>query len=210
MDVQVSDYTVTVDSDGVEWAWKVQTGRHLLPGVSRRITDVENDARSAIIATEPSHRFTGLAVDVEFARTYEFNGQPPAIVCDIDGTLALHTNRGPYDFDKVETDTEYKQVVYALDLFRRDGQRIILLSGRQEEYRPHTERWLKKFQVPYDELHMRPGGDRRGDDIVKLELFDKHVRDLWHPHLVLDDRDRCVYLWRKLGLACFQVADGAF
>ncbi len=205
----MSDYTIIAAPGSETWVWGVaNTGMF---GESRTIADVEDDARRDILKNAgPDHKYAGFSTDMVLERPYEFNGQDPAIICDIDGTLALHTSRGPYDFDKVETDTEYKQVIYALDLLYRDGQHIILLSGRQEEYRPHTERWLEKFLVPYHELHMRAEGDRRADDLVKVELFNKHVRDKWHPHLVLDDRDRCVYLWRKLGLKCWQVADGDF
>lgn len=206
----MNDYTVTVDSDGVEWAWKVVTERWTLPGVSRRITDVESDARSAIIAAHPERRFTGFTVGVEFARPYVLKpGLPRAIICDIDGTLALHNSRGPFDFDKVETDDVNEPVALALTYLSDIGD-VILLSGRQEEYRPHTERWLANHQVFYNNLFMRPEGDRRSDDVVKLDLFDKYVRDNYLPWLVLDDRDRCVYLWRKLGLACWQVNFGDF
>lgn len=207
----MSDYTVTVNSDGVEWAWTVSAPGWARPGVSRRITDVESDARSTIIAERPEQRFTGFTVDVEFARPYVPKpGLPRAIICDIDGTLALHNSRGPFDFEKVETDDLNLMVDDVLDLLGAAGHRIILLSGRQEEYRPHTERWLEKHVVSCDELLMRPIGDRRSDDVVKLELFDKHIRDRYWSRLVIDDRDRCVYLWRKLGLACWQVNFGDF
>jgi hypothetical protein len=60
------------------------------------------------------------------------------------------------------------------------------------------------------ELHMRPAGDVRNDAIVKLELFDQHVRDRYRVAYVLDDRDRVVRAWRSIGLTVLQVADGDF
>lgn len=135
---------------------------------------------------------------------------PPAVLCDIDGTLALHHERGPYDFEACGTDRLNDSVAHALDAFHRCGMRILLLSGRQEEYREHTERWLAAMYVPYDALWMRPLGDRRSDDVVKAELFDQHVRDSYWVRTVLDDRDRVVALWRRMGLPCWQVNYGDF
>jgi predicted kinase len=135
---------------------------------------------------------------------------PAAVMCDIDGTLALHTDRGPYDFDRCMSDGLNLPVFEALTMYRNSGHAIVLLSGRQEEYRRHTEQWLAEFKVPYDELWMRGVGDRRRDDIVKAELFDAHVRDRFNVRVSLDDRDRVVRLWRRLGLPTWQVNYGDF
>jgi predicted kinase len=133
-----------------------------------------------------------------------------AVLCDIDGTLAIHAGRGPYDLAKCETDLLNEEVARILAICDRADDYVILLSGRQSEYREHTERWLAKHQVPYDELWMRAADDRRGDDIVKAELFDEHVRHRFKVRFVLDDRDRVVALWRRMGLKCWQVNYGAF
>ncbi|MFJ3840915.1 RNA ligase [Streptomyces sp. NPDC090054] len=136
---------------------------------------------------------------------------PPAVMCDIDGTLALLGNRGPYDFSRCELDLLNESVRHALDAFRRaDGDTIVLLSGRGEEHRPQTESWLRSHRVPYDELWMRAAGDTRRDDVVKAELFDAHVRDRFAVRLSLDDRDRVVAIWRRMGLPTWQVNYGDF
>lgn len=141
---------------------------------------------------------------------------PRAIVCDLDGTAALHVARGPYQFDLCETDKPNTPVVEALWDFWWRGYRVILLSGRPEaddqgyDVRAATVRWLNEHDVHYTELHMRPAGDKRGDDVVKAELFDKHVRDRFDVRFVLDDRDRVVALWRRMGLSCWQVNYGDF
>ncbi|MFJ1650061.1 AAA family ATPase [Streptomyces sp. NPDC088337] len=136
---------------------------------------------------------------------------PSAVMCDIDGTLALHNGRGPYDFARCVEDTLNEPVLRALWSFRLvNDDRIVLLSGRQEEYRPHTEQWLAQHRVPYDELWMRAAGDRRRDDIVKAELFDQHVRRRYAVRVSLDDRDRVVALWRRMGIPTWQVNYGNF
>jgi hypothetical protein len=210
MEDHVSDYTVNVRSDGHAWVWQVEglVRRATLVGSSRRITDVEGDARDLIAQQSPMQRYTDFTIDVQLDNPYVRNLRfPAAVVCDIDGTLALHTNRGPFEMDKLDTDECNPSVASFLD--RYEGK-AILLSGRQEEYRPQTELWLEKYLISHSHLYMRAEGDYRSDDIVKLDLFDTYIRDKFNVTHVLDDRDRCVYLWRKLGLSCWQVAPGNF
>ncbi|MFD3807823.1 AAA family ATPase [Streptomyces sp. NPDC058611] len=136
---------------------------------------------------------------------------PSAVMCDIDGTLALTGDRGPYDFSRCELDLLNESVKHALDAFRRaDGDTIVLLSGRSEEHRTQTESWLRRHEVPYDELWMRAAGDGRRDDVVKAELFDAHVRHRYAVRVSLDDRDRVVAVWRRMGLPTWQVNYGDF
>ncbi|MFF7881027.1 AAA family ATPase [Streptomyces sp. NPDC020794] len=138
-------------------------------------------------------------------------GLPSAIMCDIDGTLALMGDRGPYDFARCGEDALNESVRRALVSFRlANNDEIVLLSGRGEEFREQTEAWLGRHSVPYDELWMRPVGDTRRDDIVKAELFNEHVRDRFHVRVSLDDRDRVVALWRRMGLPTWQVNYGNF
>ncbi|MER7819563.1 AAA family ATPase [Streptomyces sp. NPDC096153] len=136
---------------------------------------------------------------------------PAAVMCDIDGTLALRGDRGPYDFTRCEEDLLNVSVRNALASFRRaDGDVIVLLSGRGEEHRERTEAWLERHDVPYDELWMRAAGDPRRDDVVKAELFDRHVRSRFAVRVSLDDRDRVVAVWRRMGLPTWQVNYGSF
>ncbi|MEU2261539.1 AAA family ATPase [Streptomyces sp. NPDC019645] len=138
-------------------------------------------------------------------------GLPAAVMCDIDGTLALRGDRGPYDFTRCEEDLLNVSVRDALGAFRRaDGDVIVLLSGRGEEHRERTEAWLERHDVPYDELWMRAAGDPRRDDVVKAELFDRHVRSRFAVRVSLDDRDRVVAVWRRMGLPTWQVNYGSF
>jgi predicted kinase len=141
---------------------------------------------------------------------------PRTVVCDLDGTLFLHVARGPYEFHKCESDQVNAPVLEALQTYWDAGYRIVLLSGRPEaddegrDIRERTIRALRRADAPYHELHMRAAGDKRGDDVVKAELFDRHVRHRFNVRMVLDDRDRVVTLWRRMGLSCWQVAPGDF
>ncbi|MFE3179293.1 AAA family ATPase [Streptomyces violascens] len=136
---------------------------------------------------------------------------PSAVMCDIDGTLAINLNRNPYDFTRCEQDGLNGSVRDALTGFRQaHGDKIVLLSGRGEEFRPQTQAWLAAHDVPYDELWMRSAGDGRRDDLVKAELFDAHVRHRFNVRVSLDDRDRVVAIWRRMGLPTWQVNYGDF
>ncbi|WP_062214713.1 GntR family transcriptional regulator [Streptomyces sp. NBRC 109706] len=136
---------------------------------------------------------------------------PPVVLCDIDGTLALHHDRAPFEFARCDTDRLNHPVRDTLVAWRHTyGAGIVLLSGRPDTWRTETEAWLYSNGVPHDELWMRPADDYRRDDILKAELFDAQVRGRYNVRLVLDDRDRVVALWRRLGLPTWQVNYGTF
>jgi len=136
---------------------------------------------------------------------------PFSVVCDLDGTLALHIKRGPYETAKLETDALNISVFETLFHYYMQGAKIILLSGRDEgECRESTIRWLKAHKVNYHHLFMRPEGDKRPDYVVKYELFKEYVEPNFWVNLCMDDRDQCVALWRQFGLSTHQVNYGNF
>lgn len=133
-----------------------------------------------------------------------------AIIVDIDGTLAKMKDRSPYDWNRVGEDDPVQAVISAVQSAAYDNV-IIIMSGRDESCREITMEWLSSHVgQDWDYLFMRPEGDNRRDDIVKLELFNNNIRDKFHVQYVLDDRDQVVAMWRKLGLVCFQVNYGEF
>ncbi|WP_216080453.1 hypothetical protein, partial [Shigella flexneri] len=78
------------------------------------------------------------------------------------------------------------------------------------KYKDVTTHWLYEHYGILFNLSMRKDGDVREDSIVKLEMFNEHIRDKYYVDFVLDDRNQVVELWRSLGLTCLQVADGCF
>lgn len=137
---------------------------------------------------------------------------PSALIVDVDGTLALNeAGRSPYDYSRVAEDTPNAPVVDVVRSFHDAGDKILVISGRDDECAPQTRGWLELHNVPFDELIMRATGDTRRDSVVKKEIFENHVRDRYNVRFVLDDRTQVVQeCWRPLGLTCFQVADGNF
>ena len=139
-------------------------------------------------------------------------GTPAAVMVDIDGTLAARGDRSPFDWGRVAEDTPVEAVVVAVRAARDAGYRIIFCSGRSDECRRETREWLAKYagHTPSEPLLMRAADDMRKDAVVKLELFDRHVRDSYNVRYVLDDRQQVVDAWRSIGLTVFQVAEGNF
>lgn len=135
-------------------------------------------------------------------------GAPDAIICDIDGTLALFGDANPYDrdFSKDEVNTPVRDILLAFN----NALTIILLSGRDGKHREATEDWLSHWGIPHNELYMRTAGDNRKDFLIKKELYDKHIQGKYNVRFILDDRDQVVELWRSMGLTCLQVAEGDF
>jgi hypothetical protein len=135
---------------------------------------------------------------------------PEAIICDIDGTLALH-NRDPFDFDKLESDVVNPIVARIIQSINFcSGAKILLVTGRENKYVSSTQNWLNKNGIKYDLLLMRATDDTQRDDIVKQEIYEQHIKNRYRILFVLDDRDRVVAFWRSLGVVCLQVADGSF
>ncbi len=136
---------------------------------------------------------------------------PPAIICDLDGTLALMNGRSPFDGKACGSDLLNIPVNDVLKQYREKGCKIILFSGRSIKSIEETKQWLDAHNIEYDQLAMRKEGDVRKDAVVKLDFYNAHVKDKYWVKLVLDDRDQVVDLWRlELGLPCFQVYYGDF
>lgn len=135
-------------------------------------------------------------------------GKPVAIMCDIDGTLAdMGDKRGPYDLN-VEVDTVRSKVAELVDtLWCTDIYTVIIMSGRKEDCRGATDKWLWNNGIGHDHLFMRKSDDNRSDNLIKADLFDEFVRDNYDVQFVIDDRPQVCDMWRRLGLEVFQVAD---
>lgn len=139
------------------------------------------------------------------------DGTPSAIICDLDGTLALFKGlRGPYDYSKCAKDKVNTPILSILRLFAKEGYAIVYCSGREDSCRFQTEDFLGSNGCPKGPLFMRNTGDHRKDYIVKQELFDQHIRNSYNVKFVLDDRTQVVQMWRRMGLTCLQVAEGDF
>ena len=164
------------------------------------------------------------------------------VIFDLDGTLAnidvrrdksLKPN-GKLNWDIfaapdsiMNWDTPNVPVIKMAQLFKKDGFKIVIFSGRNDRGFFATRDWLKIHNVPFALLVMSPDKfqskawpiahgnpatpDMRfmPDEILKKKMLDIFI-DINDVFLVVDDRDKFVKMWRDLGLNTFQVAPGDF
>lgn len=142
------------------------------------------------------------------------------VIFDIDGTLADVDHRRHFveakkkDFDAFYVamiDDTVKDSVRELNHMCKDrGYKIIICTGRPEEYRIITENWLIDNNIAFDELNMRQDDLRFMPDYqVKQRMLDV-ITDKHEIVFSVDDRDQVVEMWRRNGITCFQVAPGNF
>ena len=150
-------------------------------------------------------------------------------IFDIDGTLANATHRlhlilnhtgkkihAPHwnaFLDAAKDDEPIWPMIRLIQELFGNNQ-IVLSTGRREDQREMTIRWLDVAEVPFDTLIMRPVGDFRSDTIVKPERLLAMMGDNVHPLpgviTIFEDRKRVTAAWRKLGYHVCQVAEGDY
>ena len=137
-------------------------------------------------------------------------------IYDLDGTLAIRGERGPYDWDRVGEDMVNKAVQHVVkscygSYYQADcPDQIIFTSGRKEICRDVTDEWLLEHTNISYHLHillLREDDDNRDDVIVKEEMYNKHIKGKYRVRFVVDDRPKVCRMWRSLGLPVFQVGD---
>lgn len=143
--------------------------------------------------------------------SFKDNGKPKAILFDIDGTVS-HTQgkRGMFDWDKVGVDVVDEKVRETLNVYKKAGYKIIMVTGRDGLSKDKTAQWLVDNGIEYDELFTKPENDFRKDSITKTEIYNQKIKNNYNVLACYDDRKQAVDMWRGLGIKCYQVADGDF
>lgn len=137
-------------------------------------------------------------------------------IVDIDGTVAYRNpnldggERSPFDYNLVHTDLPNLDVIQVIKSLWESGSKLVFVTGRDDICFNQTYRWLVEHCPPFVKLYMRKNGDMRPDEVVKREIYDKHIKFDYNVVGVFDDRNKVVKMWRELGLTCFQVAEGDF
>lgn len=145
-----------------------------------------------------------------------------AYIFDIDGTLAdlshrlhfIQQDKPDWDafFAAVEGDTVIEHIAgLARIIYGSKPEMVVLfVSGRSDQCRTGTLRWLDRHDLECDGLYMRKVGDHRPDNIIKKESLVRIRADGYEPVMAFDDRDQVVKMWRDSGVPCAQVAPGDF
>lgn len=149
------------------------------------------------------------------------------VIFDLDGTLAdikerrtLATKEGGkidwpkfFDPNNISLDKPNTPVIESFKALQKAGYRMVIFSGRSDATREETEKWLSKYEITYDKLLMRAGTGESmftPDDRLKEDWLNQEFPDKNQILCVYDDRDKVVNMWRRNGIACFQVAPGDF
>lgn len=138
---------------------------------------------------------------------------PTYVIVDIDGTIAdvrhrLHHIHGPKKknwpafFSGMDSDAPIEYMIEYVQQLAAD-HRILIVTGRPEQYRPRTERWLSAHGVPCHKLFMRRNGDHRPDYESKAEILTGfHGKQIV---LAIDDRPPVCDMWERNGVRCMRV-----
>ena len=137
----------------------------------------------------------------------ENNGKISAIMCDLDGTLAIIGNRSPYNASKCDQDLICYPVLRTIKALMKLEYQIVFISGREQKDEVPTRTFLNhSCDLNNDfELFMRATGDMRADEIIKKEIYDNNISDIYNVLCVFDDRPKVVRMWRSIGLFVFDV-----
>lgn len=139
------------------------------------------------------------------------------IAFDADGTLVNVSSivslvKGKYrDFDLFHRKSLWSppnQEVLDLAYEAKDkGFKVIVVTAREERYREVTQAWMDKFNVPYENVFMRPMNDRRPDHIVKNEMF-AQINSFYDIIHFVDDRKDIADVWKQNGVETTLVPGG--
>jgi predicted kinase len=135
--------------------------------------------------------------------------KPPAIICDLDGTVAINVGRDYFDMTQVINDAPNEPICTLVRLLSKT-YKVLFVSGRDESCREDTDLWLQAHDLPKEALYMREVGDNRKDRVIKEEIYKNQIELVYDVRYVLDDRRQTVDKWRDLNLCCLQVAPGDF
>jgi beta-phosphoglucomutase-like phosphatase (HAD superfamily) len=149
--------------------------------------------------------------------------KPKAVIFDLDGTLSDDRARAHFVeveqgrardwksyFDAVDQDAPIAATIEVLRAFRKNGVKILYLTGRPEFTRPKTERWLKANGLDrYERLVMRPAqGDWRPAGEFKVDEIARLRRE-FELVCAFEDRIDVAEALRRAGVPVFLYGAGA-
>ena len=138
---------------------------------------------------------------------------PPCIICDLDATLALHQGREPFEWDSLLTDKIDPRLRDLLNIHMTIGVQVFFLTGRTKYAQRDTLKWLKDPKQGLDgrwELITRSRGDFSSGEIYKRKMYEQHIQGKYNVLCVFEDSNKCVSMWRELGLLTCQVANSDY
>ena len=129
------------------------------------------------------------------------------MVFDLDGTIAEtmqyekhHKVRHEGFAKEALTVDPNTDMVKKMREARDAGENVVILTARSAHYRPETQTWLRKNNVPYDALLMRPTDNTEKDKKVKREIMEEDILPKFNVDKAYDDRKKNRKMFEKLGI----------
>ena len=139
------------------------------------------------------------------------------IIIDIDDTLSLAGERFKlatkpngkidwniaHDVELVKNDKPNEPMIDLAKRYKKDGFKIVIITGRPDSIREVTEEWLKKYDVGYDALYMRT----EKEHYIKASVFKKKIYQIYCENVLCayDDDEEIIQMWNSLGIPAFKV-----
>lgn len=154
-----------------------------------------------------------------WGKKYELITSKPIVIVDLDGTLSdgshrlhllptenLHLTESWSEFNRAAAgDSPIKSTIAVINGLWVSGFAIVILTGRSDEVRYETCKWLNENGVKFDEIIMRRQEDNRKDTVIKEEA----LRAIGLDNIVcaFDDSPNVVKHFRILGITTYQVTE---
>lgn len=154
-----------------------------------------------------------------WGKNYELMTSKPIVIVDLDGTLSdgshrlhllptenLHLTESWSEFNRAAAgDSPIKSTIAVINGLWVSGFAIVILTGRSDEVRYETCKWLNENGVKFDEIIMRRQEDNRKDTVIKEEA----LRAIGLDNIVcaFDDSPNVVKHFRSLGITTYQVTE---
>lgn len=203
------------------WKYKVEYKDFFIPleECIRRDAMRPNPIGEAIIR-QTFKRYRDLITSEEIAKIRankapRIKGASPAIIVDIDGTIALRVDDrpwfGPGAAAGMLNDEPIEGTCFAVH-HMHDKCKIIIVTGREasDEVMGATFQWLDDNGIMYDEIYFRPVKDYSKAADCKKKIYEEHIKGKYNVLFVLEDNNQCVQMWREEGLTCLQPNEGKF
>lgn len=140
-------------------------------------------------------------------------------IFDIDDTLSNSERRAHWIskenpdrswnmyYNLLTEDSPIEAVVETLKCLHECGHRIVLCTGRPEEYRHLTVQWLEKYDIPAHELFMRQKSETGLRNAQAKQIMLGRIRSAgYSPVAVFEDNPLSVKMWKDNGLTVLQIA----
>lgn len=154
-----------------------------------------------------------------WGKKYELITSKPIVIVDLDGALSdgshrlhllptenLHLTESWSEFNRAAAgDSPIKSTIAVINGLWVSGFAIVILTGRSDEVRYETCKWLNENGVKFDEIIMRRQEDNRKDTVIKEEA----LRAIGLDNIVcaFDDSPNVVKHFRSLGITTYQVTE---